>query len=89
MSDLWIYRRRPSSLARYRHGGAAAFDPAMRSPLVNAVAIGGVAHNRDDNKILQFPTPAPTTPSTPARPKRSEKPRRVRPKPVPPKKSDS
>ena len=89
MSDLRIYRRRPSSLARYRHGGAAAFDPAMRSPLVSAIAIGGVAHSRDDNKILQFPTPAPAAPSTPGRPKRSEKPRRARPKPVPPKKSDS
>ena len=44
MSDLWIYRRRPSSLTRYRHGGAAAFDPAVRSPLVSAVAVGAVSH---------------------------------------------
>lgn len=89
MSDLWIYRRRPSSLARYRHGGAAAFDPAVRSPLVNAVAVGGGSHGRDENKILQFPSPAPAKPSAPARPKRAEKPRRARPKPVPPKKADS
>lgn len=89
MSDLWIYRRRPSSLARYRHGGAAAFDPAARSPLVSAIAVGGISPGRDDDKILQFPTPAPAAPSTTARPKRSEKVRRARPKPVPPKKSDS
>ena len=89
MSDLWIYRRRPSSLARYRHGGAAAFDPAVRSPLVNAVAVGGGSHSRDDNKILQFPSPAPAKPTAPARPKRAEKARRARPKPVPPKKADS
>lgn len=87
MSDLWIYRRRPSSLARYRHGGAAAFDPAVRSPLVNAVAVGGLSQARDDDKILQFPTPA--QPSSTARPKRSEKKqRRARPKPVSPKKKD-
>lgn len=89
MSDLWIYRRRPSSLARYRHGGAAAFDPAARSPLVNAVAVGGIAQGRDDEKILQFPSPAPAASSSTTRVKRSEKPRRVRAKPMPPKKSDS
>jgi hypothetical protein len=89
MSDLWIYSRRPSSLTRYRHGGAAAFDPAVRSPLVNAVAISGVLHGRDEEKILQFPTPAPATPSGPARPKRADKPRGGRAKPTPPKKRDS
>lgn len=88
MSDLWIYRRRPSSLTRYRHGGAAAFDPAVRSPLVSAVAVG-VAHGRDEEKILQFPSPAPAAPSSPARPKRGGKPRTGRAKLTAPKKRDS
>ncbi len=70
MSELWVYHRRPSSLARYRHGGSAAFDPAVRSPLVRAVAPIGPA-GRDDPKVLQFPAPAP-------RAKPSEKPRRGR-----------
>ena len=85
MSDLWIYRRRPSSLTRYRHGGAAAFDPAMRSPLVSA-AVVNAAPVRDDEKILQFPAPA--TPAGSTRPKRADKPRRGRAKPIPPKKRD-
>jgi hypothetical protein len=88
MSDLWIYRRRPSSLTRYRHGGAAAFDPAVRSPLVSAAAVNA-APGHDDHKILQFPSPAPAAPSGPARPKRADKPRRGRAKPIPPKKRDS
>ena len=89
MSDLWIYHRRPSSLTRYRHGGAAAFDPAVRSPLVSAVAVGIASHGRDEEKILQFPSPAPAVPSGPARPKRADKPRSGRAKPTPPKKRDS
>ena len=89
MSDLWIYRRRPSSLTRYRHGGAAAFDPAVRSPLVSAVAVSAVSHGRDEEKILQFPAPAPAVPSGPTRSKRADKPRGGRAKPIPPKKRDS
>lgn len=83
MSDLWIYRRRQSSVVRYRHGGAAAFEPAMRSPLAGVLVAGGPAFC-DDQKILQFPTPAPATGS---RPKRAGKPRGARAKP--PKKRDS
>jgi hypothetical protein len=86
MSDLWIYRRRPSSLTRYRHGGAAAFDPAVRSPLVSA-AVVNASPALDDGKILQFPAPA--APTGPTRPKRADKPRRGRAKPTPPKKRDS
>ena len=82
MSDLWIYHRRPSSLTRYRHGGAAAFDPIIRSPLVKAVVHSG--ESGDDKKILQFPAPAPATPAP--RPQRSAKPRHGRPKPPGPKK---
>ena len=26
MAELWVYDRRPSSMVRYRHGGAAARD---------------------------------------------------------------
>ena len=89
MSDLWIYRRRPSSLTRYRHGGAAAFDPAVRSPLVSVIAVGAVSLGRDDEKILYFPVPAPAAPSGSARPKRGGKPRGGRAKPTPPKKRDS
>lgn len=89
MSDLWIYHRRPSSLTRYRHGGAAAFDPAVRSPLVNAVAVSGILNGRDEEKILQFPVPAPAVPVGPARPKRADNPRGGRAKPTPPKKRDS
>ncbi|MDH5558883.1 MAG: hypothetical protein OEZ03_16155 [Alphaproteobacteria bacterium] len=89
MSDLWIYRRRPSSLTRYRHGGAAAFDPAVRSPLVNAVAIGSGSLGRDEEKILQFPSPVPAVPSGPIRAKRADKPRGGRAKPTLPKKRDS
>ncbi len=88
MSDLWIYRRRPSSLTRYRHGGAAAFDPAVRSPLVNAVAVNA-SPGSDEQKILQFPAPAPAGPNGPARPKRADKPRGGRAKLTPPKKRDS
>lgn len=85
MSDLWIYRRRPSSMTRYRHGGAAAFDPIMRSPLAKAVVQG--ADSADENKILQFPTPVPA-PAPASRPQRSTKPRRRRPKTPAPKKRD-
>ncbi len=81
MSDLWIYYRRPSSLVRYRHGGAAAFDPAVRSPLAKAVAPLTVFESGDDEKILQFPLP----PQAP-RPRRAAKRRRGRLKPVKPKK---
>ena len=88
MSDLWIYHRRPSSLIRYRHGGAAAFDPAVRSPLVTAVAVS-VSQGRDEEKILQFPVPAPAAPSGSARPKRGGKPRGGRAKLTTPKKRDS
>lgn len=84
MSDLWIYHRRPSSLIRYRHGGAAAFDPAVRAPLAKAAVQGGVVESGDDDKILQFPLPTPMS-----RPQRSAKPRRRRPKPPKPKPRDS
>ncbi len=87
MSDLWIYRRRPSSLTRYRHGGAAAFDPAVRSPLVSAAVVNAVS-GPDDEKILQFPTPAPAPAAGPTRPQRADKPRRGRAKPTKPKKRD-
>lgn len=85
MSDIWIYHRRPSSLVRYRHGGAAAFNPAMRSPLAGPAAFGGTGGTvspagREDNKILHFPAPMPA-----ARPKRSGKPARRRAKAVKPK----
>lgn len=83
MTELWIYTRRPSSMARYRHGGAAAFDPAVRSPLVRAVAQVVNPGGRDEEKILYFPAPTPM-----GRPKRSDKPRGGRPKPVGPKKRD-
>lgn len=82
MSDLWIYYRRPSSLTRYRHGGAAAFDPIVRSPLAKAVVHAG-GESGDSEKILQFPTPAAAP-----RPQRATKPRRARPKPPAPKKPD-
>lgn len=82
MAELWVYHRRPSSLTRYRHGGAAAFDPAMRSPLVRPPAFSGSPTPLEDDKILQFPSPN-------SRPKRSEKPRVARPKPAGPKKRDS
>jgi hypothetical protein len=88
MSDLWIYRRRPSSLTRYRHGGAAAFDPAVRSPLVSAAVVNAVS-GHDDEKILQFPAPATAVPAGPTRPQRADKPRRGRAKPTTPKKRDS
>ncbi len=84
MSDLWIYHRRPSSLVRYRHGGAAAFDPAMRSPLAKAVVQAAAVEPGDDEKILQFPLP----PQAP-RPPRSSKRRRGRVKSTKPKKRDS
>ena len=89
MSDIWIYRRRPSSLVRYRPGGAAAFDPAMRSPLAAPAALTGTATAlaptaREDEKILPFPAPKPAS-----RPKRGGKPRRRRMKPSDPKKRDS
>jgi len=83
MAELWVYDRRPSSMVRYRHGGAAAFDPAMRSPLVRPVVpFTGGAAARDGQNILQFPSPN-------TRPKRSEKARSARPKPQGPKKRDS
>ena len=83
MSDLWIYRRRSSSLTRYRHGGAAAFDPALRAPLAGENVLTGtgavlrpVVHVEE--KILQFPGPKST-----ARKKRATKPRNTgRAKPV-------
>ncbi|MDH3230778.1 MAG: hypothetical protein OEN55_13385 [Alphaproteobacteria bacterium] len=89
MSDIWIYRRRPSSLVRYRHGGAAAFDPAMRSPLADATVYTGtdaavVPAAREEEKILHFPTPKPA-----ARPERGDKPGPRRPKPPKPKRRDS
>lgn len=86
MSELWIYYRRPSSLVRYRHGGAAAFDPAMRSPLAKAVGHGGSGEPGDEHKILQFPLPVKAP-----RPQRAAKPRRRRVKPAKakPKKRDS
>lgn len=80
MAELWVYHRRPSSLVRYRHGGAAAFDPAMRSPLARPVAYSGTPAARDDDKILQFPSPN-------SRPRRSEKPRPARPEPAKTKKT--
>jgi len=83
MSELWIYYRRPSSLVRYRHGGAAAFDPAMRSPLAKAVSHGGSGEGGDDDKILQFPLP----PQAP-RPQPSAKRRRLKPSKTKPKKRD-
>ncbi len=75
MSDLWIYRRRSSSLTRYRHGGAAAFDPAMRVLLAGENVLTGTGAIlrpvvRDEDKILQFPGPKST-----ARKKRTDKPR--------------
>lgn len=82
MAELWVYDRRPSSMVRYRHGGAAAFDPAMRSPLVRPVPFAGGPAPRDGQNILQFPSPNTRT-------KRSEKARAVRPKPQGPKKRDS
>jgi hypothetical protein len=84
MSDLWIYHRRPSSLTRYRHGGAAAFDPAVRSPLAKAPSHGDIIGSGDDTNILQFPLPTQAS-----RPQRSAKPRRRRPKPPGPKTRDS
>ena len=83
MSDLWIYHRRPSSMTRYRHGGAAAFDPVMRSPLARAVVQTAVAESADENKILQFPAQIQAP-----RPQRAAKPRRRRPKPPGPKNRD-
>ncbi len=64
MSDLWIYFRRPSCMTRYRHGGSAAFDPAMHSPLAGeAVHTGGGTvpqpAAREEVRILQFPTAKP------------------------------
>lgn len=79
MAELWVYHRRPSCLTRYRHGGAAAFDPAMRSPLVRPAPFAGTTP-RDDHKVLQFPVPN-------SRPKRSDKPRVARPEPARPKES--
>lgn len=86
MSDLWIYRRRSSSLTRYRHGGAAAFDPALRPLLAGEnVLTGAGALLRpvvpEGEKILQFPGPKST-----ARKKRENKPRAAaRAKPAKPK----
>lgn len=88
MSDLWIYRRRPSSLARYRHGGAAAFDPAVRSPVAGVVVVNA-GPSRDEEKILYFPSSSPCAPTGSARSKRADKQRHARPKPVTPKKKDS
>ena len=79
MSELWIYHRRPSSLVRYRHGGAAAFDPAMRSPLAKALGHAG-GGDSDDDKILQFPLPTQAP-----RPQRAVKRQRQRPKSSKPK----
>jgi hypothetical protein len=64
MSDLWIYFRRPSCMTRYRHGGAAAFDPAMRSPLAGEAIHTGTGTvlqpaPREEVKILHFPTAKP------------------------------
>jgi hypothetical protein len=86
MSDIWIYRRRPSSLTRYRHGGAAAFDPAVRSPLARAIAVAAPSETSEDEKILQFPSASASALNQ--RPKRAGKPRRGRAKPKPPKKRD-
>lgn len=84
MSDLWIYHRRPSSLTRYRHGGAAAFDPAVRALVAKVPSHGDAIVSGDDTNVLQFPLPAKTS-----RPRRSAKPRRRRPKPPGPKTRDN
>lgn len=89
MSDLWIYFRRPSSLIRYRHGGAAAFDPALRVPLAADAVLTGTGTvlqplPREEEKILQFPGPKPG-----ARKNRAGKTRgSARAKPMGPKKRD-
>jgi hypothetical protein len=63
---------------------AAAFDPAVRSPLAAPPSHGGAIDSGDDDKILQFPLPTPAS-----RPQRPAKPRRRRPKLQKPKKRDS
>ncbi len=83
MAELWIYQRRPSSLVRYRHGGAAAFEPVVRSPLARAVAVASAPVPHEEQKILKFPGPAPVSRSS--RPQAS---RAGRGKPRKPKKRD-
>lgn len=43
MSDLWTFGRRPSCIARYRHGGYAAIYPVQETDLVNSAAAGVAA----------------------------------------------
>lgn len=67
MLNLWIYRRRPSCIVRYRHGGQAAiFPPALQQETVvirgaarAVVTAEGAARSQpvrhQESNILPFP----------------------------------
>lgn len=62
MSHLWVFRRRPSCLVRYRHGGTTALYPwqtrdSMPALLYEAYAVAMAADRAataEDN-VLHFP----------------------------------
>lgn len=66
MSDLWTFGRRPSCIARYRHGGYAAIYPVQETELINAeagvaavaggaVRVEAAGEKAAENNVLAFP----------------------------------
>ena len=41
MADVWIYQRRFSCAARYRHGGSSALNPYMNFAIAESVNAAG------------------------------------------------
>jgi hypothetical protein len=41
MADVWIYQRRFSCAARYRHGGSSAFNPHMNVDIAESINAAG------------------------------------------------
>ncbi len=80
MADVWIYQRRFSCAARYRHGGSSALNPYMNVEIaesINAVGAGtGLAVMPaeakalpEDNVLLFTPLPQRTQRAAKRRPK--------------------
>jgi hypothetical protein len=80
MADVWIYQRRFSCAARYRHGGSSALNPYLNVEIaesINAVGTGaGLAVMPaeakalpEDNVLLFTPLPQRTQRAAKRRPK--------------------
>jgi hypothetical protein len=80
MADVWIYQRRFSCAARYRHGGSSALNPYMNVEIAESINAAGTgtglavmpAESKalpEDNVLLFTPLPQRTQRAAKRRPK--------------------